>query len=356
MGKGGARIKTIKSKNLLGDEEKDLSSIFGQLFGEANNMDFEVAMDKLSKLRSNVSRVSKFLESFSKTIYGKILPNLNGYTDTSISLYKKNISGFVEDCKIISEWSEFGKTPTEVINFYRQSKENKVVKDCISMCRQLIKYKKNIEKGDDNSDISGDFLKSSKVKDLQLFTFCDFDIKYLYVYGGADESTKKYIILFLSMMLKSTKEIFEVITSPDIDINKVSHIVVSVIAKTKKMLPRCSKAFSKLESSMDLLKNNFSEYYKDFVSTKDQSTIISSFISDCMKEEVDKAETTSGKMDLELTRQFMEITNFFRKQHAGKIKDPAINNILEFLDKQFKSLEDLEEDVMTDDDSTQVDS
>lgn len=341
MGRGGARIKTIKSKNILGDEEKDLASAFGQIFGEAGNMDFDIAMDKLNKLKSNILRVVKFMESFDKTIYGKVLPNVNGYSEAKIANYKSNMSGFIEDCKIISDWSEFGKSPSDVIVFYRQSKENKVVKDCISMCRQLIKFKKSLENID---DLSGDFIKSSKTKDLQVFTFCDFDIKYLYVYGDIDDSTKKYILLFLSMLLKSCKEIFEVITSPDIDIEKVSQIVVSVISKTKKMLPRCSKAFSKLESSMDLLKNNFSEYYKDFVSTRDQSTIISNFISDCMKEETEKAETTSGKMDIELTRQFMEITNFFRRQHAGKIKDPAINNILEFLDKQFKSLEVVEDD------------
>ncbi len=342
MGKGSARVKTIKPKNMLGGDEKELSNMFSQIFGEAGNMDFEIAMDKLNKLKSNISRIMKFMESFDKTIYVKVLPNLhNGEQEADkIKEYRSNISNFVEDCKAIAEWSEFGKSPTDVINFYRQSKENKVVKDCITMCRRLIKFKKSIE---DIDNMSGDFLKSSKTKDLQLFTFCDFDIKYLYVYGDIDDSTKKYILLFLSMVLKSSKELFEIVTSPDIDIDKISKVVVNVIKSTKKMLPRCSKAFSKLESSMDLLKNNFNEYYKDFVATKDQGTIVSNFIADCMKEEAEKAETTSGKMDLELTRQFMEITNFFRKQHAGKIKDPAINDMLKFLDKQFKSLEEFDE-------------
>lgn len=341
MGKGGSgRVKTIKMKS--GGDEKELSSMFSQIFGESGNMDFDIAMDKLNKLKSNVSRIMKFMESFDKTVYVKVLPNLgNGEQEAArIANYRTNIANFVEDCKTITEWSEFGKTPAEVISFYQQSKENKVVKDCIAMCRRLIKFKKNIE---DIDNLSGDFLKSSKTKDLQLFTFCDFDIKYLYVYAGVDDSTKKYILLFLSMVLKSSKELFEIVTSPDIDIDKISKVVVDVIKSTKKMLPRCSKAFSKLESSMDLLKNNFSEYYKDFVSTKDQGTIVSNFIADCMKEESEKAESTSGKMDLELTRQFMEITNFFRKQHAGKIKDPAINDMLKFLDKQFKSLEEDEE-------------
>jgi len=344
MGKGGARVKTIKPKNLLGDDAKDLSAVFGQLFGENGNMDFDIAMDKLNKLKSNILRILKFMESFKKTIYVKVLggSEANG----EVSLYIKNIDGFIEDCKHIAEWSEFGKTPSEVISFYRACKDHKVVTDSISMCRKLIKYKKFIDYSlvEGELSLSDDFIKSNNTKDLQIFPFCDFDIKYIYVYGNIDATAKKYVLIFLSMLLKSTKEIFDVITSPDVDIDKLSKVVVDVIASTKKMLPRCGKAFAKLESSMDLLKNNFTEYYKDFVSTKDQTTIITNFIADCTKEEAEKADGHSGKMDVELTRQFMEITNFFRKQSAGKIKDPAINQLLSFLDKQFKSLEEEEDE------------
>ena len=297
-------------------------------------MDFEIALDKLKKLKSNILRVQKFLESFDRSIYGKVMIN-----DTFIKTYRDNIKNFIEDCKTISEFDENGKALNEVVSFYQSSKENKVVKDCISMCRRIIRYKKYLE---DIDSLDDSFLKSSNMEDLKIFPFCDFDIKFLYVYGNIDESVKKYIMIFLSMMLKSTKEIFEVITSPDVDIDKLSQIVVEVISSTKKLLPRCSKAFDKIESSLDLLKNNFSEYYKDFVSTKDQTVIISNFIADCSKDTGEDGEG-EGKVDVELTRQFMQITNFFRKQSAGKIKDPAVNELLNFLDNQFKSL-DIDED------------
>lgn len=318
-----AKVKVIKSSV----DVKDLNEVFGQMFGQGQNMDFEIAMDKLNKLRSNMSRVSKLLESFDKTILSKVLEQTE-----EISRYKKALRDFSSDCKQISEWSEFGRNPTEVGIFYKQCKESKTVADCISMCRVLNKFKKSLEE-----EISDDFIKSQSTKDLILFPFCELDIKFLYVYGNVDDSVKKYIMVFLSIILKSTKEIYEVITSPDIDIDKISKIVVDVIASTKKMLPRCGKAFAKLESSMELLKKNFSDYYKDFLSTKDQSTIITNFISDCTREEMDRSDE-SGKSDIELTRQFMEITNFFRKQSAGKVKDPAIAQILEFLDRQFESL------------------
>lgn len=321
------KVKVIKSNV----DTKDLNEVIGQLFGQGDNMDFEIAMDKLNKLRSNMSRVLKFMESFDKAILSKVLEQTE-----ETKKYKEGIHNFVQDCKEISEWSEFGRNPLEVGVFYKKCKESKTVADCISICRNLNKFKKSL--GDDLSD---DFIKSQSTKDLVIFPFCDFDVKFLYIYGNIDDSVKKYIMIFLSVLLKSTKEIYEVITSPDIDIDKVSKIVVDVIASTKKMLPRCGKAFSKLESSMELLKKNFADYYKDFLSTKDQSTIITNFIADCTKEEVDKSDET-GRSDIELTRQFMEITNFFRKQSAGKVKDPAVAQLLEFLDKQFEAL-DLDE-------------
>ncbi len=322
------KVKVVKSTV----DTKDLGEVFGQLFGQGQNMDFEIAMDKLNKLRSNVSRVMKFMESFDKAIYCKVLPE-----SEEREKYRQNAKNFVEDCREIAEWSEFGRNPVEVGVFYKQCKEKKVVADCIGICRNLNKYKKFLTEGTQ----SDEFLKSPSTKDLILFPFCDFDVKFFYVYGNVDDSVRKYIMVFLSVMLKSTKEIYEVITSPDIDIDKVSRVVVDVIASTKKMLPRCSKAFAKLESSMELLKKNFSDYYKDFLTSKDQSTIITNFIADCTKEELDKSED-SGKSDIELTRQFMEITNFFRKQSTGRVKDPAIQQLLEFLDEQFKSV-DLEE-------------
>ncbi len=331
MAKGAGRVKTIKPKGASGDDLKELGKVFGDMFSGGSNMDFEIALDKLKKLKANVSRVQKFMESFDKNIYSKVLVN-----DTFVSKYKTNINNFIEDCKTISEYDENGKSLTDVVKFYQSSKEHKVVKDCIGMCRRVIRYKKYL---DDIDNIDDGFLKSSNMADLKLFTFCDFDIKYLYVYGNVDESVKRYIVVFLSMMLKSTKEIFDIITSPDVDINKVSKIVIDVIASTKKLLPRCSKAFDKIEQSLDLLKNNFSEYYKDFVSTKDQSSIITNFLSDCTKQ----TDDDGGRVDMELTRQFMQITNFFRKQSAGKVKDPRVNELLNFLDSQFKSL-DVDED------------
>jgi predicted translin family RNA/ssDNA-binding protein len=334
MGKGNGRVKTIKPKNAMGGDMKELGKVFGDLFSGGSNMDFEIALDKLKKLKSNVVRVQKFLESFDKSVYGKVMSN-----DTFIKTYRTNIQNFVEDCKTITDYEEYGKTINEVVSFYQSSKENKVVKDCIGICRRIVRYKKYLE---DIDNLDDSFLRSSNLADLKIFPFCDFDIKYLYVYGNIDESVKKYIMIFLSMILKSTKEIFEVVTSPDIDIDKMSKIVVEVIASTKKLLPRCGKAFDKIEKSLDLLKNNFGEYYKDMVSSKDQSVIISNFIADCSKDTGDGDED-EGNVDIELTRQFAQITNFFRKNSAGKIKDPRVNELLNFLDKQFKSL-DIDED------------
>jgi hypothetical protein len=260
------------------------------------------------------------LESFNKTIYNKILKDL-----PDIEVYKKNINDFITDAKCIfpEEISD-----EELIRHYKQIKENKVIKDCIHICKSLIIYKKYIE---DNDNLSDNFIKSSKTFDLKIFPFCNFDIKLIYGFNKIDESIKKYILIFLNMVYNTTYDIYEIITSPDIDISKFSDIIISSIQQAKKMIPRANKAFKKIEESVQLLKNNFQNYYKDFITTKKPGIIIENFILDVSKE-------NSSELDLDLARQFKRIVMFYQKQSQGKIKDPRINQLFEMLNKNFELL------------------
>ena len=62
--------------------------------------------------------------------------------------------------------------------------------------------------------------------------------------------------------------------------------------------------------------------------------IITGFLSDCQDSSKDDGES----VDIELARQFMKITAFYRKRSAGKINDPRVNKLLDILDTTFKQL------------------
>ncbi len=333
MGRGQGRTKVISKS--IGDNE-GVGDMFNQLLGDEKSLDLDIVKDKYNKLKNEIEKVCKLLESFKKTIYLKVLKDLDG-----INLYIKNVDGFVEDAKFIIPDDI---TDDKLIRHYLTIKENKVIKDCIHICKNLIIYKKYIE---DNENLSDNFIKSSKTKELQIFPFCSFDIKTIYFYNKIDNSVKKYLLIFLNMMYTATFEIYNIITSPDIDITKFSSVIIESVAAAKKMIPRANKAFMKIEQSIDLLQSNFSNYFRDMVESRSPETLISSFISDVAQE-----ESNSG-VDLELAQQFKRIAMFYRKKSSGRVKDPRVNQIFELLDKNFAMLKVEDEKEFTSDDENE---
>lgn len=317
MGRGQAgKVKIIK-QNI---DQQGLGDMFNQLLGDEKSLDINIIRDKYIRLKTDIERVHKLLESFRNTIYNKILKD-----EAGIDIYKKNIEGFITDCK---DLFPDDIVDSELIRYYKNIKENKIIKDCIHICKNLIIYKKYIE---DNDNLSDNFIKTSKTHTLQIFPFCDFDIKYIYNIIKIDESIKKYLLIFLNMLYNTCFDVYQIITSPDIDISKFSDLIVESIKQAKKMIPRANKAFRKIEESVELLKDNFQNYYKDFVTTKNPTIIIENFILDVSKE-------NSGDVDLELARQFKKIVMFYQKKSQGKIKDPKVNKLFEMLNKNFEML------------------
>lgn len=324
MGRGnGGKVKMIK-QNI---DQQGMSEMFNQLLGDEKSLDITIIKDKYLRLKTNIERIYKLLESFHNTIYNKILKD-----HSDIEIYKKNIQGFIIDCKQFFPEEIDDK---DLIKFYKNSKEHKIIKDCIHICKNLIIYKKYIE---NNDNLSDNFIKSSKTHELKIFSFCNFDIKYIYTVIKIDESIKKYILIFLNMLYNTTYDVYQIITSPDIDISKFSDIIVQSIQQAKKMIPRANKAFKKIEESVELLKNNFQNYYKDFITTKNPTIIVENFILDVSKE-------NTGELDLDLARQFKKIVMFYQKKSQGKIKDPRINQLFEMLNKNFDMLNVKDKDV-----------
>jgi hypothetical protein len=333
MGRGNNRIKVVK-QNI---DQQGMSDMFNQLLGDEKSLDINIIRDKYMKLKTNIERIYRLLESFHNTIYVKVI---NTIFETA--LYKKNIKGFIEDCETLFD-AEI--SDDKLIHHYKVVKDHKVVKDCIHICKNLIRYKKYIE---DIDNLSDSFIKSSKTHEFIVFPFCNFDIKMIYTHVKIDESISKYLLIFLNMLYKTSYEIYEIITSPDIDISKFSDIIIQSIQQAKKMIPRANRAFRKIEESVALLKNNFQNYYKDFVSTKNPTIILENFILDCSKENGDD-------VDLELARQFKRIVMFYQKKSQGKIKDPRINQLFEMLNKNFDMLNVKDTDVKEDSSDDEID-
>lgn len=337
MGRGQASKTKIIKQNI---DQDGIADMFNQLLGDEKSLDINIIKDKYMKLKTNIERLYKLLESFNNSIYNKVLKDFTG-----IEFYKTNIKNFITDAKSI-----FPETIEDenLIRFYLGVKNNKIIEDSIRICKKLVSFKKYIE---DNENLSDNFIKSSKTRELKIFPFCDFDIKYIYSFSKIDDSIKRYLLIFLNMLYTTTFDIYQIITSPDIDISKFSNVILSSIQQAKKMIPRANKAFRKIEESIGLLQNNFGNYYKDFISSKNPSIIIENFILD-----VSKDNSNNNDMDLELARQFKRIVMFYRKKSAGKISDPRITQIFDLLNKNFDMLNVKDEDIIDSDSENEEES
>ena len=116
----------------------------------------------------------------------------------------------------------------------------------------------------------------------------------------------------------------------DVDVKKISSVIVSSISNAKKHVPRCEKAFKKIEESVLLLENNFNGYYKDFLQSNGPTSILEGFIMDVSK---------NSEIDTQTTYQFRKIISHYRKMSSGKITDPRINKLFKTLNHNLDLLD-----------------
>jgi len=147
---------------------------------------------------------------------------------------------------------------------------------------------------------------------------------------------KKYVLMFLHMMYNRTYEIYKIITSPDVDVDKFVEIVAKSIDEIKTKIPRCNEAFDKIKNATHLLKDNFGDYYKDFVESENPTIIMENFISDV-------AQSAEGSP--QLIMQFKRIISFYRKNAEQHMQsNPQLKQVFSMVNSQMSVLENMGRD------------
>ncbi len=285
------RVKKIKQH-----DSAEISKVFNQLTGvEAG--DEKVIAEKFKLVKKKMLMIKRVLDIAVSDVFTK-------FTDCKdITDYTCSIEALFVDAK------------------YENVKSSPVVKHAVLTCSTLMEYK--ISPKTDSS-----FITRMPGFDFCPFSFSKFNVKKIW---GLDppEKVKSYILTVLKIILAATKEVYKAVTSPDIDISKFSRVIIDSISQLKKVIPRCDRAFNKLEESLSLLENNFGNYYKDFVQSKNPSTIVESFVLDV---------SANMKEDAQIMYQLNTIVKYYRKATQGKITDPRVRKMLDIIDSNFKAM------------------
>jgi mRNA-degrading endonuclease YafQ of YafQ-DinJ toxin-antitoxin module len=355
--------KKIKSKAIKSPE---LTKMFNVMVG-AENPELGIVIPKYIKIYKNNTDVLKLLDKFSlsssivsktfESVYPDAFKQIRDFTAKAIDfmagLEIEQNDGVITQEELVV----INADPSKVMDYlkgleckykvhdlgdkYKELKKCYVTQELIMIAKNTkiaLKQeqartgsaKHNLECKENLSD---EFIIHADGDSLPLFGFSHLDFKQLwYDEENLTPEHKKYILLFLYIIFTKCMNNIELITSPDIDVEVFSAILIEHIVQLKAKFTDCGDAFKALEDSIDMLKGNFNSYYKEFVISNNPSIIIENFVSDV---------AVNYKSNIKILRQFDKIGAFFKNKIKTKgVKDEKLSAMLDLLDENLGSMKD----------------
>lgn len=359
---GKSKIKTKVGEQTIKD--KKLMEMFNQMVG-AGDPDPNIVVPKYDKLLELSNSIIAMLTKFCNSPFAEIFHKDFSYSFEEIREFISNSSQELKSLTLEEsknglftgqELQQINSDPEKLAAFLANvnSKYNlnelkeayPSLKQCFTLqnfviiaknLKQVLFLEKEQSKSDTHDlenvkNLRMGFIKNSPGDQLHIFDFSSLDIKQIsYNENLFDKDQQHYLLYFLHILYKKTINIVELITSPDIDIDQFSEVLVSSISKLRQQLPKCGKAFNKIENSVNMLKGNFSGYYKDFVSSGNPGIIIENFVTDVSNDQ---------KADAQTTMQFRTIINFYKQRMKSQVADPNLKRMLKMATDNLAVLED----------------
>lgn len=325
----------VKSKSIGNkDDNAKLGEIFNTMMG-AENLPLDIIIPKYEEMNNELTKIHS---AYSNILYRKIFEaGMNDDLKSSRDKFMedlKSILDSVDTTKIVFSKEHLNyeiETPDEVktaiCEQYKKFTKHEVITQILIVLKHLANHKESVRSV---KKLDGAFLVEAY--DFKPFEFCPVNVSYLYVNGS--EAVQRDILMSLSIIYKASSSFYKSYNKPDIDVSQFSEIIMGYMGELKKRIPRCGKAFDRIEKSVGMLNSNFKKYYKEFSITGDKSIMITSFISDVSK---------NTKVDADLARQFRDIIKFYKKMSANSpaSKDDRLKFMFDSVDKHLDNLDEL---------------
>ena len=327
------RVKVKEIKQVIGASGEGINSMFEEMMG-LKDCDISIILPKFIKVRNYLRHIHKILVQFSN--FAPIRSDFSNMTEAldQISAYaavmKDSIVFGTTDCDETEE-TYASVSKTDLNNLYKKLKENTHVRQLIVLCGKLKQYSKYFE---DINNLKDNFIGQEPGLSLIIFDFSTLDLKHLWASPNIKPMIKKYVLSILHYIYCDLFQIYKITTSPDVDIDKFTEVLLNSIGQLKKQpgLNRCNNAFKRIESSVELLKGNFDGYYRESIASANPNMIVESFIIDV---------SNQGGADARLTREFRQIIQYMHKVSAqnGRNKDPNVQKLFSMLNQNFALIE-----------------
>lgn len=323
-----AQVKEIR--NLLGSE--DMQGMFDEMMG-IKDADPTIIRPKFVALRNAI-----------KTVY-KLFRQIVGM-EQLVAQFPSQRDGFIE----LHEWNQamreavcfehldddteeqFAHLDKTTINsVYKHLKESQAIRQLMLLCSKLKQYKDCIG---NEQNLSDTFILEEPGHSLRPFSFAAIDLKLMWISDEMKAIQKKQLLIVMHRLWHTLYLMYKIITSPDVDIEKFTHVLRESIMKLKTVpeLSRCTRAFARIEESVELLGERFDEYYRESIASANPNIIMENFVLDVSKQ---------GGADAQLTRDFRRIIMYMQKmsQKTGRAKDPKVKKLFDLLNKNYEVME-----------------
>jgi hypothetical protein len=336
---GRSKIKLIKSA--VGN--KDITNMFQNMMGigDSDTIDTSIIYNKYEQIYVGIKKYLKLMDLLGISEAMKYHDSMKDYLNEYRAILKEsanNLFTMVELSEI--EKLNINGLPADkresISETYKAIKDSKLLESIIITCKNLIQYKKFISDQDKLSDqflLSMPGLKYNPISGAEEINF-----KLLYCNVLLNDQDKKFILTIIHKIFIISYELYDILSSPDIDIDKFVEVIMTAIKDVRKKIPRCNEAFNIIINSVGLLKNNFKGYYKDFVASSNPSVIMENFI-------VDVSNNTNPTPLL--ASQFTRIIAYYNRL-ASQNNNPQVKTIFNFLNQSMDEINKYSKEAGTD--------
>lgn len=158
------------------------------------------------------------------------------------------------------------------------------------------------------------------------------NFKYFFSRAPLGREGHTYILEFLHSLYTATQCYYKAFSRPDIDVNDMTTVVSASLDEIRRQIPRCDEAFNELSKSLELFKNNFDQYYKDYIASDDISVMMQNFI-------IDVAQKSECKTNLgRLSSQFKTIIKFYQQKTQHCKAHPQMKALMKHIKINFSQL------------------
>lgn len=328
-----SKVKVKKMRMPIGGSDTDLSEMFNQMLG-TGNVNMTIAYPKYDKIKTSCEQYIKIIKMITDSPFMKKFTNFAQQNEELLNYISKSREEMDDIFKIDFtdyEWNFdiLSNTQREQFNqHYEKMKKSQLIASMIATCDRLTPYKNHLLEEKPQHK----FILDTPGVEWCPFTFSNLNIKAIFCLPEVGENTIRFFMAVIQKIFDLTKKIWTEISSPDIDVNQFVDVIMTNIDFIQKRpeLARCKKAFSKIKSSVGLLKDRFNNYYKDFIKTKESTIIFEHFIIDVSK---------STDVDPQEIAQFRVIIDYYRKIASQQSQNPQVKMLFEKVEESFKALE-----------------